>query len=112
MTAAISIRGAEKRFGDRLAVAGLDLEIARGSLCGVLGPNGAGKSTTIRMVLSILYPDRGTVEVLGGSALAAKERIGYLPEERGLYRTMRVGDVSHAPGSLKPICPVRPIPKS
>jgi ABC-2 type transport system ATP-binding protein len=92
MTAAISIRGAEKRFGDRLAVAGLDLEIARGSLCGVLGPNGAGKSTTIRMVLSILYPDRGTVEVLGGSALAAKERIGYLPEERGLYRTMRVGE--------------------
>ncbi len=92
MTAAISIRGAEKRFGDRVAVAGLDLEIARGSLCGVLGPNGAGKSTTIRMVLSILYPDRGTVEVLGGSALAAKERIGYLPEERGLYRTMRVGE--------------------
>ena len=92
MTAAISIRGVEKRFGDRLAVAGLDLEIARGSLCGVLGPNGAGKSTTIRMVLSILYPDRGTVEVLGGSALSAKERIGYLPEERGLYRTMRVGE--------------------
>ncbi len=92
MTAAISIRGVEKRFGDRLAVAGLDLEIPRGALVGVLGPNGAGKSTTIRMVLSILYPDRGTVEVLGGGALAAKERIGYLPEERGLYRTMRVGE--------------------
>ncbi|MBM3991476.1 MAG: ATP-binding cassette domain-containing protein [Planctomycetes bacterium] len=92
MTAAISIRGVEKRFGERVAVEGLDLEIARGSLCGVLGPNGAGKSTTIRMVLSILYPDRGTIEVLGGNALAAKERIGYLPEERGLYRTMRVGE--------------------
>ena len=54
MTAAISIRGVEKRFGDRVAVEGLDLQIARGTLCGVLGPNGAGKSTTIRMVLSIL----------------------------------------------------------
>jgi len=74
----------------RRAVRGLDLEIQRGSLCGVLGPNGAGKSTTIRMILSIIYPDRGTIEVLGGDALGAKDRIGYLPEERGLYRTMKV----------------------
>ena len=92
MTSAVSIRGVEKRFGDRWAVRDLDLEVPRGSLCGVLGPNGAGKSTTIRMILSILYPDRGTVEVLGGNALAQKSRIGYLPEERGLYRTMRVGE--------------------
>jgi ABC-2 type transport system ATP-binding protein len=99
--AAISIRGVEKTFGGRTAVAGLDLEIPRGSLCGVLGPNGAGKSTTIRMVLSILYPDRGTIEVLGGSALAMKERIGYLPEERGLYRTMRVGEYLAYIGRLK-----------
>ena len=98
---AISIRGVEKSFGGRTAVAGLDLEIPRGSLCGVLGPNGAGKSTTIRMVLSILYPDRGTIEVLGGSALAMKERIGYLPEERGLYRTMRVGEYLSYIGRLK-----------
>jgi ABC-2 type transport system ATP-binding protein len=87
---AISIRGVEKSFGGRYAVRDLDLEIPRGSLCGVLGPNGAGKSTTIRMILSIIYPDRGTIEVLGGDALAAKDRIGYLPEERGLYRTMKV----------------------
>ena len=87
---AISIRGVEKSFAGRYAVRDLDLEIPRGSLCGVLGPNGAGKSTTIRMILSIIYPDRGSIEVLGGSALAAKDRIGYLPEERGLYRTMKV----------------------
>jgi ABC-2 type transport system ATP-binding protein len=87
---AISIRGVEKSFAGRYAVRDLDLEIPRGSLCGVLGPNGAGKSTTIRMILSIIYPDRGSIEVLGGNALAAKDRIGYLPEERGLYRTMKV----------------------
>jgi ABC-2 type transport system ATP-binding protein len=100
-SAAISIRGVSKSFGGRAAVTGLDLEIPKGSLCGVLGPNGAGKSTTIRMILSILHPDRGTIEVLGGSALAAKARIGYLPEERGLYRAMRVGDYLGYLGRLK-----------
>ena len=59
-------------------------------MCGFLGPNGAGKSTSIRMIMSIIVPDQGRVEVLGASALEAKDRIGYLPEERGLYRTMRV----------------------
>jgi len=90
MKPAIAIRGVEKRFGDRYAVRDLDLEIAPGTLTGVLGPNGAGKSTTIRMILSILHPDRGSIEVLGRTALDAKARIGYLPEERGLYRTMTV----------------------
>ncbi|MGH7536089.1 MAG: ABC transporter ATP-binding protein, partial [Gemmatimonadales bacterium] len=74
------------------AVRDLDLDVPRGSLCGFLGPNGAGKTTTIRMIMSIIYPDAGSVEVLGGSALRSKDRIGYLPEERGLYRKMRVGD--------------------
>ncbi len=90
MQPAIAIRGVNKRFGDRYAVRDLDLEIAPGSLTGVLGPNGAGKSTTIRMILSILLPDEGSIEVLGRTALDAKPRIGYLPEERGLYRTMGV----------------------
>ncbi len=92
MTSAVTLRGVGKRFRDRVAVSALDLDIERGSLCGVLGPNGAGKSTTIRMILSIIYPDQGAIEVFGGSALAAKARIGYLPEERGLYRNMRVGE--------------------
>lgn len=89
---AIRIRNVTKCFGSTCAVRNLDLDVPRGSLCGFLGPNGAGKSTTIRMIMSIIYPDSGTIEVLGGSALQSKDRIGYLPEERGVYRKMRVGE--------------------
>lgn len=81
-----------KTFGSTQAVRNLDLNVPRGSLCGFLGPNGAGKSTTIRMIMSIIYPDSGTIDVLGGSALQSKDRIGYLPEERGVYRKMRVAE--------------------
>lgn len=88
----ISIRGVSKSFGSTRAVRNLDLDVPTGSLCGFLGPNGAGKSTTIRMIMSIIYPDSGTIEVLGGNALRNKDRIGFLPEERGLYRKMRVGE--------------------
>jgi ABC-2 type transport system ATP-binding protein len=98
---AVAVAGAVKRFGTKTAVAGIDLEIAQGSLCGILGPNGAGKSTTIRMIMAIIHPDEGSVEVLGGSAMAAKDRIGYLPEERGLYRKMRVGEFLVYAGRLK-----------
>jgi ABC-2 type transport system ATP-binding protein len=90
--ATIALRGVTKTFGRTAAVRSLDLDVPRGSLCGFLGPNGAGKTTTIRMIMSIIYPDSGSVSVLGGSALRSKDRIGYLPEERGLYRKMRVGD--------------------
>src|SRR3954464_505112 len=93
MESALLLAGVTKTFGGVRAVDGLDLEVPRGSLCGVIGPNGAGKTTTIRIVMSILFPDSGSVSVLGHpSALDAKDRIGYLPEERGLYRKMRVGD--------------------
>jgi ABC-2 type transport system ATP-binding protein len=93
MTAiSISIRNASKSFGSTRAVRNLNLDVPTGSLCGFLGPNGAGKSTTIRMIMSIIYPDPGHIEVLGGSALQSKDRIGYLPEERGLYRKMRVSE--------------------
>jgi ABC-2 type transport system ATP-binding protein len=86
----ISVQGVTKRFGETTAVADLDLEIPAGSLTGFLGPNGAGKSTAIRMIMSIIYPDSGTINVLGSTALNAKDRIGYLPEERGVYRKMKV----------------------
>lgn len=89
---AIELRGVTKTFGKTRAVSDLDLVVPTGSICGFLGPNGAGKSTTIRMIMSIIYPDSGEVRVLGGSALRNKDRIGYLPEERGVYRKMRVGD--------------------
>jgi ABC-2 type transport system ATP-binding protein len=91
-TPAIALRGLTKTFGETVAVRDLDLTVPAGALYGVIGPNGAGKTTAIRMILSILMPDRGTLNVLGrASALEAKDRIGYLPEERGLYKKMRVG---------------------
>ncbi len=93
MAAAIALRGLTKTFGATTAVSNLDLEVPEGALYGVIGPNGAGKTTMIRMILSILFPDRGELSVLGrAAALEAKDRIGYLPEERGLYRRMRVGE--------------------
>jgi ABC-2 type transport system ATP-binding protein len=90
-TSAIELRAVTKTFAGLKAVDGLDLTIPRGALYGFIGPNGAGKTTTIRMIMSILMPDSGDLRVLGHrSALDAKDRIGYLPEERGLYRKMKV----------------------
>ena len=91
MSDAIVIKNVTKSFGKNVAVRSFNLRVPQGALCGVIGPNGAGKTTMIRMVLSILFPDSGELSVLGGSsALQAKDRIGYLPEERGLYKKMRV----------------------
>jgi ABC-2 type transport system ATP-binding protein len=91
MQAAIELRGVTKTFGGTPAVTNLDLTIPRGALYGFIGPNGAGKTTSIRMIMSILFPDSGKLRVLGReSALDAKDKIGYLPEERGVYRKMRV----------------------
>jgi len=88
---AVSLRGVTKDFGKLRAVTELDLEVPRGSLYGLLGPNGSGKTTTIRMIMGILRPDRGTVSLLGSDPMATgRERIGYLPEERGLYKNMKV----------------------
>ena len=90
---AVFLRGVTKTFGATTAVDGLDLTIPRGALYGFIGPNGAGKTTSIRMIMSRLFPDAGELEVLGRrSALEAKDRIGYLPEERGVYRKMKVAD--------------------
>jgi ABC-2 type transport system ATP-binding protein len=92
MDAAILLKGITKSFGAAKAVENLDLTVPRGGLYGFIGPNGAGKTTSIRMIMSILFPDSGELSVLGNrSALEAKDRIGYLPEERGVYRKMRVG---------------------
>lgn len=102
MTPAIELIGLEKSFGLKQAVRDLHLAVPRGALYGIIGPNGAGKSTALRMLLSILFPDRGEVRVLGfDSALKAKDRIGYLPEERGVYRKMKVADFLLHMGVLK-----------
>jgi len=87
----IRLEGIHKTYGVKVAVDNLDLSIRRGIICGMLGPNGAGKTTTIRILLDIIGADRGSVEVLGGPLdIDTRDRIGYLPEERGLYAKMKV----------------------
>jgi ABC-2 type transport system ATP-binding protein len=102
MDAAIELREVTKTFGKTVAVKNLNLTIPRGGIYGFIGPNGAGKTTTIRLIMSIFFPDSGDISVLGyPSALEAKNRIGYLPEERGVYRKMLVGDFLNYIARLK-----------
>ncbi|HUL49724.1 MAG TPA: ATP-binding cassette domain-containing protein [Gemmatimonadales bacterium] len=91
----VELQGITKRFAGHTAVENLSLVVPKGVIYGLLGPNGAGKTTTIRIILSILLADSGRVAVFGatGSGRDQTGRIGYLPEERGLYRKMRVLDV-------------------
>ena len=98
---AVLLQGVRKRFGSVDAVSNLDLSVGEGSLVGLLGPNGAGKSTAIRMIMSLIRADSGSIRVFGGDALDMKDRIGYLPEERGVYRRMRVGEFLEFMGRLK-----------
>lgn len=87
----VSISSVSKKFGSVQAVDRVSLEVHPGEIFGLLGPNGAGKTTTIRMMLDIFKPDSGRIEVLGGPlTIAKKRRIGYLPEERGLYKDLPV----------------------
>jgi ABC-2 type transport system ATP-binding protein len=88
----IHARELVKRYGDFTAVDHLSFQVESGEIFGLLGPNGAGKTTTIRMIMDILTPDEGSVTVLGQPPGEAKQRVGYLPEERGLYRNLKVID--------------------
>jgi len=88
----IQVEGLVKRYGDVVAVDHLSFEVERGEVFGLLGPNGAGKTTTIRVIMDILRPDEGEVRVLDLPPREAKHRVGYLPEERGLYRNLKVLD--------------------
>jgi ABC-2 type transport system ATP-binding protein len=92
-TEAVSFESVRKTFDRHVAVDGLSFAVPRGTIYGLLGPNGAGKTTSIRMLMGIFAPDAGLVRVLGEApGGAVRERIGYLPEERGLYPGMRVLD--------------------
>ncbi len=92
---AIEVRDVSKSYAGHRAVRDLSLNVPTGSVYGLLGPNGAGKTTTIRMILNIIEPDSGTISVLGASSESSGlyDKVGYLPEERGLYRKMKVRDV-------------------
>ncbi len=96
MQNALVLEGVRKQYQDHVAVRSLDLAVPAGSIYGILGPNGAGKSTTIRMALNIIACDQGKVSLLGSDPAqhrAVLKRVGYLPEERGLYRRMTVTEV-------------------
>src|SRR5690606_37885315 len=100
---ALEIRGANKRYAEHVAVRDLSLAVPAGTVYGLLGPNGAGKTTTIRMILNVIAPDAGTITLLGRSNRdpSTQDRIGYLPEERGLYKKMNVRDVLRFLAELK-----------
>ena len=99
---AIAVDHVTKRYGNFTAVDDLSFDVHRGEIFSILGPNGAGKTTSIRMILDILKPDSGSIAVLGGPISdRTKDRIGYLPEERGLYRNVPVLDVLVYLGQLK-----------
>jgi ABC-2 type transport system ATP-binding protein len=85
----LELSNVTKRFGEFTAVDHLSFSLARGRILGFLGPNGAGKTTTLRMMLGILPPDEGSISILGRGIADVRARIGYLPEERGLYKRMR-----------------------
>lgn len=89
----VSLSRVTKRYGHFTAVDDLSFDVAKGEIYGFLGPNGAGKTTTLRMMLDIIRPSAGEISILGAaSAVKVRRRIGYLPEERGLYRKMKAAD--------------------
>ena len=113
MEPALRLQRLTKTFGDKRAVDEIDLAVPRGATYGFIGPSGAGKTTCIRMIMSILFPDSGELSVLGHkSALEAKDRIGYLPEERGVYRRMKVGDFLTYIAQLKGVSAEEALPRA
>ena len=99
---AVTATGLIKRYGDKEVVRGVDLAVPSGRIYGVLGPNGAGKTTTLRMLLGIIEPDAGTRTLLGHDRpREASDRVGYLPEERGLYPAMKAREAIAFMGALR-----------
>jgi ABC-2 type transport system ATP-binding protein len=100
---AIRLEAVTKRFSSHVAVDRLDLEVPPRRVYGLLGPNGSGKTTTIRMIMGILHPDEGQVSLLGSDPDATRRRVGYLPEERGLYKKMKVLELLTFLGEIRGI---------
>ena len=98
----IELQQVTKTFGAVTAVHELDLKVPAGTIYGFIGPNGSGKTTTIRMIMNIFYPDSGKIFIRGSQQTSARlDRVGYLPEERGLYKKMKVKDVLKFVADLK-----------
>jgi ABC-2 type transport system ATP-binding protein len=108
MDPALTLRNLRKRFAEHVAVDSLSLSVQPGTIYGILGPNGAGKSTTLRMIMNIIARDAGDVSILGRDPARDPEvlrEVGYLPEERGLYRKMKVIDTIVFFAELKGVAP-------
>lgn len=102
MTAALTLEGVSKRYGDFQAVRDLSFQVQKGQICGFLGPNGAGKTSTLRMILGLQPATSGRIEILGADdGRKVRDRIGFLPEERGLYKKMTPVDAIAFFGALK-----------
>lgn len=100
--ATLKVENVTKRFGNFTAVENLSFDVKAGRVFGFLGPNGAGKTTTIRMIVGITIPDEGKIELFGEKVSSElQNRIGYLPEERGLYKKMKIADQLHYFAALK-----------
>src|SRR5262249_29298859 len=99
---AVELTNVTKTFGRFTAIDDLTLQVPEGTVYGFIGPNGSGKTTTLRMIMRIIHPDRGEISVLGDHSLdPASDRVGYLPEERGLYKQMKVRDILRFYAELK-----------
>ena len=106
MTAALTLEGVSKRYGGFQAVKDLSFQVEKGTICGFLGPNGAGKTSTLRMILGLQPATSGRIEILGSNdGRQVRDRIGFLPEERGLYKKMTPVDAIAFFGSLKGLAP-------
>jgi ABC-2 type transport system ATP-binding protein len=90
----LEVQDLQKTFATQTAVDKISFQLGKGSIFGLLGPNGAGKTTLIRMITGIFYPDAGEIRFEGRPFNPSNDifRIGYMPEERGLYRKMKIGE--------------------
>jgi ABC-2 type transport system ATP-binding protein len=109
----LSVQNVTKKFGETVAVRDLSFDVEEGKIFGILGPNGAGKTTAIRMIAGIFYPDEGKISILGSNNIAeVQNRIGYLPEERGLYKKLKVADQLAYFAELKGLQPKKALEKA
>lgn len=106
MAAVVELDRISKSYENKVAVKDLSLSIDAGTMFGLLGPNGAGKTSTIRMMVGITMPDSGKVNLLGKPfTRESLKNVGYLPEERGLYKKMKVMDQLVFMGQLRGLDP-------
>ena len=96
------LEGLRKQFDGAYAVNNVSFKVDKGDVYGFLGPNGAGKTTTIRMIMGIIHPDNGSIDLNGNDINAlGRQNLGYLPEDRGLYQKQRIEEILHYFGSLR-----------